>query len=316
MSKVQFFNDTESCLKSLHSFINEKSVVFIDSKVKSKHPEFSSFPLTFSIPINNNVKTLKFIESLANKLLKKNIDRSYQFIVIGGGTLADAIGFLASIYQRGVPWVNIPTTYLSQIDSAYGGKTGVNLDEYKNLLGSIYKPHQILVNLDFLKTLPKRELMSGKGEEFKYSLISKHEYSKDISLRSIKKLYRIKRSFYEPDLFDRKDKRIFLNFGHTLAHALEKVEGEKKWKHGEAVMRGCLFNIFLSSKIFEELVNSEVKAPKFEEKSINKIVNAMTKDKKNSGAIKFILLNKKQLIIKEFEKKEIIKYLKDYVSQQ
>jgi len=311
LSKIYFFNEHEDCLEKLNSLIDENVVFIIDSKVKKLHPTFFKENKSISLVASEKIKSFESIEQLALKLLKLNINRSSTIISIGGGSIGDAIGFLASIYMRGVRWINIPTTYLSQIDSAYGGKTAINLKDYKNLLGSFYEPVTTLVSLQFLTTLPKKEIISGKGEEYKYSIISKHIYDDYISLNRIKKLQKLKASFYKKDLFDKKDKRIFLNFGHTLAHALEKVEGSKKWSHGEAVFRGCDFNLFLTGSQRNDLPIKK----KIDPQSIAKIVTAMGYDKKNLKKIKFIL-KEDQLVIKEFEKKEILEYLKDYVSKQ
>lgn len=311
MSKIFFFNDHEDCLIKLNSLIDDNVVFIIDSKVKKHHPAFFKDKKSISVRASEKLKNFESIEQLALKLLKLQINRSSTIVSIGGGTIGDAIGFLASVYMRGIRWINIPTTYLSQIDSAYGGKTAINLNDYKNLLGSFYEADATLVDLQFLTTLPKKHILSGKGEEYKYSIISKHTYDDYISLSKIKKLQKIKSSFYKKDFFDRNDKRIYLNFGHTLAHALEKVEGPSKWSHGEAVFRGCDFNLFLTGK---QGVDLPIKK-KIDSKSINKLISAMGYDKKNLKKIRFILLED-QLVTKEFEKKEILEYLRDYVSKQ
>ncbi len=311
MNKIYFFNEHEDCYKKLQSLIDDNVIFIIDSKLKKLHPLFFKKEKTITVSASEKLKNFESIEQLALKLLKLNINRSSTIVSIGGGSIGDSIGFLASIYMRGVRWINIPTTYLSQIDSAYGGKTAINLKDYKNLLGSFYEPHATLVDLQFLTTLPKKQILSGKGEEYKYSIISKHTYDEYISLSRIKKLQKIKASFYKKDFFDKNDKRVFLNFGHTLAHALEKVEGSTKWTHGEAVFRGCDFNLFLTDKQRDDLPIKK----KIDQKSINKIITAMGYDKKNLNKTRFILLEE-QLVVKEFEKKEILAYLKDYVSKQ
>ncbi len=309
MSKLIFSSKKSDIKKFSIKELRPFDILIIDSKIKKLYKDQLPQNINFiSISAKEKNKSIQYLEKLAIQCLKKGANRNSRFIAIGGGIIGDLVGFLASIYMRGCEWINIPTTYLSQIDSAHGGKTAVNLDQYKNILGSFHEPKKVYINSSFLKTLPEREIISGKGEEFKYSLISNIKFQEKIDLSNIKKLIKIKQKFYLDDVMDR-GKRTFLNYGHTLAHALEKIEGEKKWKHGEAVFRGCHFNLFLEGK-YQEL---PYKIPKIKAQNINMIIKAMKYDKKG---LKFILRDNKGLITKQFNQKEIKQYLNEYISKQ
>jgi len=266
-------------------------------------------------------------------------------ITVGGGITGDVGGFAASLYKRGLNFVNIPTTLLSQVDSSIGGKTGVNTKEGKNLLGSFYQPKLVISDIEFLNSLTKREIICGYGEILKHSLILNKNFFKYINSNSkqilnLKSPYienaihescKIKKSVVEKDEKE-KGMRKILNFGHTFAHAFEATLGySKKLNHGEAVILGVVTALkfglntkLISSKdhnsILKHIINAKLPSnikDYFSYKDLNRILKFMSKDKKNiSKNINLVLLKKiglavinkeyKTIKIKEFLKKDLI----------
>ena len=230
---------------------NKIPKIFINKIIKSlknkkKHIYYFS--------ANEKNKSLASINKILELLLKKNFNRNDCLISIGGGITGDVSGFASSIFKRGIKFINIPTTLLAQVDSSIGGKTGINSKYGKNLIGSFYQPSLVISDIDFLKTLPRREIICGYGEILKHSLISNKKFflflnknaSKILSLKtpylekSIKESCLIKKRIIQ---IDEKEKglRKVLNFGHTFAHAYEAVlKYSKKLNHGEAVLLGIM----------------------------------------------------------------------------
>ena len=242
-------------------------------------------------------------------------------ISIGGGITGDVSGFAASIFKRGLKFINIPTTLLSQVDSSVGGKTGVNHKYGKNLIGSFYQPSLVISDINFLKSLPKRELICGYGEILKHAIIADKKFftfldingSQILNLKSpliekaIFKSCSIKKKVVEADEKEMGIRKI-LNFGHTFAHAYEATLGySKKLNHGEAVILGIktaakfsLLNKILDIKEFELIENhlNKLNLPSnitkfFSIKDLNRILSFMKKDKKNIiRQINLVLLKK------------------------
>jgi 3-dehydroquinate synthase len=205
------------------------------------------------MPDGERSKKLSQLEKLAVKLMKRGADRNSVILTLGGGVVGDVGGFLASVFMRGVPVVQVPTTLLAQVDSAIGGKTGVNLASGKNLIGTFHQPLAVLVDPDVLATLPEREYRSGLFEAMKYGVIRNPaifellETKRDALLRRdgglletlITECIRVKADVVCADERESGERRI-LNFGHTLGHALEAETGYKKLLHGEAVGWGMI----------------------------------------------------------------------------
>jgi 3-dehydroquinate synthase len=204
-------------------------------------------------------KTLSTIESLSGKLVKLKADRNTVLIALGGGVVGDVTGFLASIYMRGIRFIQIPTTFLSQVDSSVGGKTGVNLTVGKNLIGTFKQPELVLVDPLLLATLPEREYRSGLYESLKAGIIrnarifefmeqnreqvlSKHPSSLEWL---IAESVRVKAEVVGQDEEEKGLRRI-LNFGHTIGHALEAETGYKVFLHGEAVAWGMVASAMIA----------------------------------------------------------------------
>ena len=286
-------------------------------------------------------KNLNSINKILKILLKENFSREDCLISIGGGITGDVSGFVASLFKRGLKFINVPTTLLAQVDSSIGGKTGVNTKYGKNLVGSFYQPNLVISDIQFLKTLPKREIICGYGEILKHSLIANKNFYNYLNKNS-KKIFNLKSPFIEKTIYesckikkdvvemDEKEKglRKILNFGHTFAHAYEASLGySKKLNHGEAVILGMktalnfsLRNSFLKKKEYHSIIrhikncNLPHNIKKFFKISdLNKILYFMLKDKKNnSNKINLILLKKigSPLINSKYSKKSLALFLK------
>jgi 3-dehydroquinate synthase len=266
-------------------------------------------------------KNQKNVDKITSILLKKNFNRNDCLISIGGGITGDISSFAASIFKRGLKFINIPTTLLSQVDSSIGGKTGINTRYGKNLIGSFYQPSLVISDINFLRSLPKRELICGYGEILKHSLIANKKFflyldrngSKILDLKSpyiqksIHQSCNIKKKIVE---LDEKEIGIrkTLNFGHTFAHAYEATLGySKKLNHGEAVILGLntasrfsFLNKLLKHKDLKLIENhlKKLNLPRkinnyFSKKNLIKIISFMKKDKKNNNKkINLVLLKK------------------------
>ena len=205
-------------------------------------------------------KTLATVENLAEKLVKLGADRSSLIVALGGGVVGDVAGFLASSYMRGVGCVQVPTTFLAQVDSSVGGKTGVNLKSGKNLLGSFQQPQAVFIDPEVLQTMPDREFRAGLYEALKYGIIRDpkifnymEQYRRRLLDRHPSTLehviaasVRVKAQIVTLDEREAGLRRI-LNFGHTLGHALEAETGYQTLLHGEAVAWGMIGAVFIAS---------------------------------------------------------------------
>jgi len=208
-------------------------------------------------------KSFNVLEQVTNQLLEHKIERKSTIIAFGGGVVGDLAGYAASIVLRGVDFIQIPTTLLSQVDSSVGGKTGINTKFGKNLVGSFYQPKLVLADIDVLNTLPKRELLAGYAEVIKYGLINDNEFfnwlidngQAVINGQAQQRIYAIEQSCKSKANIVAQDEkeggiRALLNLGHTFAHAFEKAAFEEGTDllHGEAVALGiiCAFKLSIS----------------------------------------------------------------------
>lgn len=264
------------------------------------------------MPDGERAKTLKQLEKLAEELVERGADRSSVILALGGGVVGDVAAFLASVFMRGIPVVQLPTTLLAQVDSAIGGKTGVNLASGKNLLGTFHQPLAVLVDPDVLTTLPEREYRSGLFEAMKYGVIRDPEIF-DVMERQSKALLRrdgkvleklisdcirVKADVVSGDEREQGERRI-LNFGHTIGHALEAETGYSKLLHGEAVGWGMIAatHIGLATKITDratanriiQLVAAYGPLPKCTAHP-KKILKRLLTDKKTVGGVPHFIL--------------------------
>ena len=258
-----------------------------------------------AIPIETSEsrKTLETVEDICRWLVAQNASRSALILAVGGGITTDMAGFAASIYKRGIRYANLPTTLLAQVDAAIGGKTGVNLDGYKNMLGVFRMPEVTFISADVLRTLPQRELRSGLAELLKTFLLADAEAYETVLLRGVTqelilKAARIKEEIVGRDPFE-KGERAKLNLGHTFGHAIEHASAGSI-PHGEAVAMG----IILAARLGESLgistagLSRRLKAD-FEAAGLptecpyplETLQDAMAKDKKalGGGKVKFVV---------------------------
>jgi len=218
------------------------------------------------IPEGERSKSFRQYEFLLNQIHKfdKNLDKNIVVICLGGGVIGDIGGFVAGTYRRGVNYVQVPTTLLSQVDSSVGGKVGINLKDGKNLVGMFYQPSLVIIDPSTLQTLEKRELKAGLAEVVKYGIIKEppllklveNHLDEILSLSNQKLLekiiytsIRIKSKIVQQDERDQKDIRIVLNFGHTIGHAIESASKYKKYKHGEAISIGIVSAFEIAKKL-------------------------------------------------------------------
>ena len=328
----------KKCLVVIDKNVPKKMVSKIDKSLKNKKISY------FYFDANEKNKNQGNINKILKILLNKNFSREDCLIAVGGGITGDVGGFAASLFKRGLKFINIPTTLLAQVDSSIGGKTGINTNHGKNLIGSFYQPRLVISDLNFLNSLKKRELICGYGEILKHSLISKNNFfnflnknaSNIIGLRTFyiqKAIYEscvIKKKVVEKDEKEKNVRKI-LNLGHTFGHAYEaSLNYSKKLNHGEAVLLGINTAIkfsfikkLLHNKEFNLITNHfrKFKLPYeiknyFSPSQYKIIASFMTKDKKNkSDKINLILLKKighpiinksyKKSVVENFIKKEL-----------
>ncbi len=304
----------------------EKSLIVYDQKVPKKFLEKiksrlnSDVKLTFLFKASEKNKNIKYVQSLLEILFKNNFTRNDVILCLGGGISGDLAAFAASIYKRGLKFINVPSTLLSQVDSSIGGKAGVNNKFGKNLIGSFYQPDLVVSDTKILESLPEREIICGYAEIFKHSLIQNKKLflylNKNIKnilkleKKTIEKIIlescKIKKQIVEKDEKE-KNLRKSLNLGHTFGHAYEAtLNYSKKLNHGEAVLFGIMSSTKLSKKLKLlnnkdfQLIMSHLSLLNFtnlkkiiSKKDVNKVVNFMITDKKNtSNKINFITLKK------------------------
>lgn len=224
--------------------------------------------MTVSIPDGEEYKDLLWLQHIYNELLTHKLDRSSALIALGGGVIGDIAGFAASTYMRGISYIQIPTTLLAQVDSSVGGKTGVNHKLGKNMIGTFWQPRLVWIDVDTLKTLPKREMLAGLAEVIKYGVIYDEDLfstieenrNKILNLDSTIVIHTIKRSCEIKAEVVSKDERetglrSILNYGHTIGHAIETATDYKRYLHGEAIAIGMYLEARLSYKL--ELIDKE-----------------------------------------------------------
>ena len=289
-------------------------------------------------PAGEQSKTLATVQQLYETLIQAGFDRKDYLLALGGGVVGDLAGCAAATYLRGIRFVQIPTSLLAQIDSSVGGKTGVDFDQYKNMVGAFHQPSLVYINVPVLKTLPDDQLASGVGELLKYGLSFDAdfyewciEHMEEIDERDpetmtclIAKCCALKKYIVEKDPTEKGD-RALLNFGHTIGHAIEKLK-DFTLSHGACVALGTVAAAYISwqrgyldEDEFYEIrdMNVGFGLPiSFDGISVDDIIEATRSDKKmDAGQIRFILLKKlgkAQIVtdVTETEMREAIKSLK------
>ncbi len=267
------------------------------------------------LPDGEKYKDLKTLNAIFDGLLTHNFERSCTLVALGGGVVGDMTGFAAASYQRGVDFIQIPTTLLSQVDSSVGGKTGVNHALGKNMIGAFHQPQVVIADTDTLNTLEDRELSAGVAEVIKYGLLGDVEFFDWLEGNMLKLLardpevlaYAIERSCRDKAQIVAADereagKRALLNLGHTFGHAIETGMGYGKWLHGEAVATGMILAADMSKRLgwlteqdlhrIDNLIDSAelpTRAPASLDS--NRFMELMMRDKKaHAGTIRLVLL--------------------------
>jgi 3-dehydroquinate synthase len=265
---------------------------------------------SIELPDGEQFKTLATAQLVIDELVSMGANRDATLIALGGGVVGDITGFAAACYMRGVSFIQIPTTLLSQVDSSVGGKTGVNHEGGKNLIGAFHQPKLVLIDTDTLSTLPDRELSAGMAEVIKHGAIADIEYfawleenvgnilarEPDVLAHTIRRSCEIKAQVVSEDEHER-GKRALLNFGHTFGHAIENSMGYGEWLHGEAVSAGMLMAAMLGNlpeeqwarlKALLHAANLPDKAPAVGSHNLRA---AMALDKKVANkSLRFVLL--------------------------
>ncbi|MBN2300293.1 MAG: 3-dehydroquinate synthase [Acholeplasmataceae bacterium] len=201
-------------------------------------------------------KSIETYQKVISELIQKQMKRNHLLIALGGGVVGDLTGFVASTLYRGVKFIQIPTTLLAQVDSSIGGKVGIDLEQGKNLLGSFYRPLLVYIDPAFLETLSKREYANGLAEMIKAGLIGDKKLyhhlksNEKVGVDEIVMAIQVKRALVLIDPYDHKE-RMYLNFGHTFGHAIEKKHHYDTYKHGEAISYGMLMALEIGMKRHE-----------------------------------------------------------------
>jgi 3-dehydroquinate synthase len=297
-------------MKEIESLIDqENTITIIDSNVNQLYPSLQRDNNTV-IECTEDAKTLDGASILLFKLsfLKANVRT--RLVVIGGGILQDIAGFCASIYSRGIEYILVPTTLLAQTDSCVGGKTSINFESRKNILGTFYPPSRIIIHSNFLNTLSKIDYISGLGEIYKFHILQNkidqfNPYS-DIEPMILDGL-KYKIDILSRDEFD-KGERKFLNYGHTFGHALESVSNHKI-PHGLAVILGCMIATKLAYKLdykvnnYETILSKGISLIKDSQLTLNpewfnldQLLPIIKSDKKSTGKLTMVLVDDKPFL--------------------
>jgi 3-dehydroquinate synthase len=296
---------TDSNVSALHGERVQASLKEMGLKVE---------PIEF--PAGEASKNIQTTFSIIHRMIELGADRTSGLIALGGGVVGDITGFIASIYMRGIPYLQVPTTLLAQVDSSIGGKTGIDLPHGKNILGTFYQPKGVFIDLSFLKTLAPREFENGLAEVVKCGIIDDPELlslleteaeairNRDMILLEeiIARACRIKKGIVEMDEMEKGLRRV-LNFGHTLGHAIEAESGYSV-SHGEAVSMGMAAAAFISDRLKylaledRERIQSLIRRIGLTDRiphslSTDGIQSRIKRDKKKEGDIvRFVLLKK------------------------
>ena len=214
-------------------------------------------PMLITIPAGEKSKTVQEAGAICDQMIAAGLDRQSFVVGLGGGMIGDISGFVAAIYHRGIPHIQIPTTLLAMVDSSIGGKTGVDTRDAKNLIGTFHQPSLVIDDIDVLKTLPRRQFNQGFAEIIKHAVIADAKMFQMLQSwkgatpalqRLIKRNIHIKSRIVAKDEHDRTGQRALLNFGHTVGHAIERAGNYRKFLHGEAVSLGIAAACAISVK--------------------------------------------------------------------
>lgn len=274
-----------------HLSLERKALIVTDSGVPKEYAQTVAnqckAPVIVTLPQGEETKCFESYKYLLSVMVEHNFTRTDCVIAVGGGVMGDLAGFVAASYMRGVDFYNIPTTVLSQVDSSIGGKVAIDFEGYKNIVGAFYPPKAVIIDADTLSTLPQRQIANGLAESVKMALTSdkelfSHLENEEVDIdKVIEASLKIKRSVVEADEKEAGLRKI-LNFGHTLAHAIES-ENMGKLYHGECVALGMI--PMCSDEVRERLIPvlRKIGLPTEINYSAEKIISAVKHDKKMAG---------------------------------
>jgi 3-dehydroquinate synthase len=295
------------------AIISDEIVAGFHAATLMKSLEASGFrPTLHTVAAGEGSKSITQAETLCREMIRAGHDRKSLVVALGGGVVGDLAGFVASIFYRGIPFVQVPTTIVAQVDSSVGGKTGVNVGEGKNLLGSFHQPRFVLVDPETLRTLPDREFREGFAEAIKHAAIRDASMLEDLAVFDansrevpadlIARNIAIKARVVEADEHETRDIRALLNFGHTIGHGIEASVTYGEMLHGEAISLGIRAALFLSERhaglteadrrkvtcLLEKYHLPQVLSPAI---TTDSVMEKLARDKKfSSGAIRFVVL--------------------------
>lgn len=285
----------------------QKIAIITDENVNALYDNVLPFPLEkkvfkYVVKPGEDSKCGKTYLEILNKMAEDEFSRNDAVVTLGGGVVGDLGAFVASTYMRGIKLIAVPTTLLSMVDSSVGGKTAINLNKGKNLCGTFYQPDAVYINVDFLNTLPEREIKCGKGEVVKYSFLVKSEEKPDLSGDVKELIYdclRIKAKIVEEDESESGARKL-LNLGHTVGHAIEKLS-HFTLSHGECVAEGLYYTLNVSKKRFgikDETINiakRRLQNAGFEEVerySVEDLISVIKSDKKvKENSVDFVFVD-------------------------
>jgi 3-dehydroquinate synthase len=302
--------------------LGRSAYVITNTAIKNRYGELlnkslkeSGFEIKFKlVPDTEKSKAIEMASSIIKDLACYDKRKQVFIIAFGGGVVGDLASFIASIYKRGIPCVQLPTTLLAQVDSSIGGKTAVDLAQGKNLVGTFYQPRLVFSDVAILTSLDRRQLKTGLAEVVKYGIIKDHalfsylekNYKNILNLKEsalefiVSRCSKIKAAVVREDEREEKGIRTVLNFGHTIGHAIEAAGNYKRYNHGEAVALGMLVASDISAKLgllknsdrvkIDNLIKALGLPIKIKRISLKKVINAHYRDKKFIGSInKFVL---------------------------
>lgn len=303
--------------------IGTDAYVITNAAIKKEHGKIlyktlkeSGFNVRFrSIPDTEKSKSIRMASAVIEDIVRYDKKKRIFIIAFGGGVIGDLAGFVASVYKRGIPYIQVPTTLLAQVDSSIGGKTAVDLNEGKNLVGAFYQPRLVFGDIRLLKTLSTRQVKSGLAEVIKYAIIKdpglfayiEKNYKDILALKAVplehitKRCSYIKAKIVQQDEKEEKGIRTILNFGHTIGHAIESAGNFKAYNHGEAIALGMLIACEISQTLtllshktqqrIENLIGAMGLPVRIKKISTQNIIKAHYHDKKFIGSKnRFVLI--------------------------
>lgn len=269
------------------------------------------------VPDSEESKSLEMAGRLYDRFVAHGLERNSVLLALGGGVVGDLAGFVAATFKRGLPFIQVPTTLLSQVDSSIGGKVAVNHPLGKNLIGAFYQPSAVFVDIHTLRTLPRRDFVAGVAEVIRYGAVRDREFfaflesnlsrllnlDNEVIRHAIRTSCAIKARIVTEDERETSGVRTILNYGHTIGHALETLTDYKVYKHGEAVAIGMVYAARLASRIGvcsrkeadrqEDLISAAGLPTSLRDFDPKKIIHAMGQDKKiEGGKLRFVLTEK------------------------